>query len=233
MSRRAPSLTGTRISSRFSPGSNRSRWDKGPGSALAPLAYARTVSDGVPVTGPAAVLVGRESERAQIDAFVASVPSEQSSLTIIGESGIGKTALWRYAIASSRDHGFRVLISTTGRRGDAAVRHRLDRPVRAGRSPGGIRRSRRSDRGWPRRTRGPQGYRRGATCGARHRRRSMVGLVLGTFAPIRPPPSGNHRATRRRDDASARGSAGGSSRGGLHPSCRATAHRRAGAAQPR
>ena len=34
-----------------------------------------------------------------------------SSLTVIGGSGIGKTALWRYAVAKAREQGFRVLVS--------------------------------------------------------------------------------------------------------------------------
>ncbi len=34
-----------------------------------------------------------------------------SSLTVIGGSGIGKTALWRYAVAWAREQGFRVLLS--------------------------------------------------------------------------------------------------------------------------
>ena len=38
-------------------------------------------------------------------------PGGPSSLTVIGGSGIGKTALWRYAAAKAREQGFRVLVS--------------------------------------------------------------------------------------------------------------------------
>ena len=63
------------------------------------------------MAGPTTELIGRESEQARIDAFMTTVPGAPSSLTVTGDSGIGKTALWRYAIARGREQGFRVLVS--------------------------------------------------------------------------------------------------------------------------
>jgi DNA-binding NarL/FixJ family response regulator len=56
-------------------------------------------------------VVGRVAERARIDDFVATVPDGARALTIRGESGIGKTVLWRHGIQRARDAGFRVLVT--------------------------------------------------------------------------------------------------------------------------
>ena len=65
----------------------------------------------VPATDRASEVVGRESEQAGIDAFNAAIPNGVRLLTIRGEPGIGKTALWRDAIARCRATGFQVLVT--------------------------------------------------------------------------------------------------------------------------
>jgi hypothetical protein len=69
------------------------------------------VSEGAPTPGITSELVGREPECARIDHFLTSIPEGPSALTIVGGPGVGKTALWRFAIASARARGFWVLIS--------------------------------------------------------------------------------------------------------------------------
>ncbi len=56
-------------------------------------------------------VVGRVAERARIDAFVASLPHGARALTVRGESGIGKTILWRHGVQLAREAEFQVLIS--------------------------------------------------------------------------------------------------------------------------
>ncbi len=61
------------------------------------------------VAGPG--IVGREPERARLEAFVASVPSGARALLVRGEPGIGKTVLWRSAVAAGREAGYTVLVT--------------------------------------------------------------------------------------------------------------------------
>ena len=65
----------------------------------------------VPATDRVSEVVGRESERTRIEAFNAAFPNGVRFLTIRGEPGIGKTALWRDAIAGCRAAGFQVLVT--------------------------------------------------------------------------------------------------------------------------
>ncbi len=53
-------------------------------------------------------LVGREVEVARVDAFVRAVSTGMRALVIRGDIGIGKTALWRHAVASARAAGIDV-----------------------------------------------------------------------------------------------------------------------------
>jgi DNA-binding NarL/FixJ family response regulator len=66
------------------------------------------------VTDPSAsdrslAVIGREAERASIEGFVRSVRDGACSLVFRGESGIGKSTLWRLARERCRDAGIRVL----------------------------------------------------------------------------------------------------------------------------
>ncbi len=56
-------------------------------------------------------VVGRESERARIDVFTAALDEGSSALSVRGESGIGKTTLWRYGVERCRRAGFNVLVT--------------------------------------------------------------------------------------------------------------------------
>jgi DNA-binding CsgD family transcriptional regulator len=56
-------------------------------------------------------VVGREPERARIDAFADSLNDGARALTVRGESGIGKTTLWRYGVERCRGAGFNVLVT--------------------------------------------------------------------------------------------------------------------------
>ena len=61
--------------------------------------YTRGVGDAAaPAAGRAAQVVGREAEKARLDAFAAALPAGPRALTIRGEPGAGKTALWRHAV---------------------------------------------------------------------------------------------------------------------------------------
>ena len=68
------------------------------------------MTEGLP-TAATTELVGREAERARIDRFIASISAGPSALSIGGGPGVGKTALWRFAISDARARGHRVLIS--------------------------------------------------------------------------------------------------------------------------
>src|SRR5262245_39464510 len=72
------------------------------------------MSDGAPTPAAATALVGREQEVGRIDRSLSDVPDGPSALTIVGEAGIGKTALWRDGLARARDRGYRVLVSRPG-----------------------------------------------------------------------------------------------------------------------
>jgi hypothetical protein len=56
-------------------------------------------------------VVGREAERARTDAFAAAVPEGSRALIVRGESGIGKTTIWRYGVVLCRRAGFTVLVT--------------------------------------------------------------------------------------------------------------------------
>ena len=56
-------------------------------------------------------LVGREHERARVQAFVAALPAEPRALLLRGAPGIGKTAVWRLALQSCTHAGFEVLVT--------------------------------------------------------------------------------------------------------------------------
>ena len=58
------------------------------------------------------ILVGREAERARIDAFVATAAGGPRALVIEGEAGIGKTTLWRHAVERCRELGLEVLLTS-------------------------------------------------------------------------------------------------------------------------
>jgi DNA-binding CsgD family transcriptional regulator len=57
------------------------------------------------------VVVGREAERVRVDTFAAALPHGARSLTITGEAGIGKTALWRHAVERCRAAEYLVLVT--------------------------------------------------------------------------------------------------------------------------
>jgi hypothetical protein len=59
--------------------------------------------------GPA--IVGREPELGRLEAFVAAVPGGARALLVRGEPGIGKTVLWRSAVAAAREAGYTVLVT--------------------------------------------------------------------------------------------------------------------------
>ncbi|MGB5187805.1 MAG: AAA family ATPase, partial [Acidimicrobiia bacterium] len=56
-------------------------------------------------------LVGRDPERARIEACLASLTAGQHALVIRGVAGIGKTALWRHAVDHCRTARFNVLVA--------------------------------------------------------------------------------------------------------------------------
>ena len=57
-------------------------------------------------------LVGREREVADLTAFLAAARSRPTSLLLVGDAGLGKTALLSAAAAHARELGFRVLSAT-------------------------------------------------------------------------------------------------------------------------
>jgi DNA-binding CsgD family transcriptional regulator len=60
------------------------------------------------------VLVGRQEELAAIEAFLAGVGSASSALFLEGETGIGKTRLWKRGVERAREGGLRVLSTRPG-----------------------------------------------------------------------------------------------------------------------
>ena len=54
-------------------------------------------------------LVGRERELVQLHEFLENALEEPQALLLEGEPGIGKTTLWRVAVESARERGFRAL----------------------------------------------------------------------------------------------------------------------------
>lgn len=69
---------------------------------------AELVDDGPP-RGSAADLPGRDRELARIRAFVDDPRTDPSLLLLVGEAGIGKSALWQRAVSHAQDVGARVL----------------------------------------------------------------------------------------------------------------------------
>jgi DNA-binding CsgD family transcriptional regulator len=57
-------------------------------------------------------LVGRDREVAAVDAFIEGNETGARILLLEGEPGIGKTTLWRAAVAAARERGFAVITST-------------------------------------------------------------------------------------------------------------------------
>ena len=62
-------------------------------------------------TVPSFELVGREDELARLRSFVETLEQGPSALVVRGEPGIGKTMLWREAVALAREDGIRVLVT--------------------------------------------------------------------------------------------------------------------------
>ena len=60
---------------------------------------------------PSFELVGRGREHARLVDFAARVRERSAALLIRGEPGIGKTILWREAVAAAEREGSRVLVS--------------------------------------------------------------------------------------------------------------------------
>jgi len=54
-------------------------------------------------------VVGRENELSRLDAFMDDVPEGPAVLLLEGESGIGKTTLWKRGVTTAADRGWRVL----------------------------------------------------------------------------------------------------------------------------
>src|SRR5437870_913067 len=59
-----------------------------------------------------AKLVGRDRERAAVEAFLDADDSGARILLLEGEAGIGKTTVWRAAVEAGRQRGFAVLAAT-------------------------------------------------------------------------------------------------------------------------
>jgi predicted ATPase len=55
------------------------------------------------------LLTGRESEIALLDAFVAGFVGGPSSLSLVGEAGVGKSILWAHAVEAAREAEIQVL----------------------------------------------------------------------------------------------------------------------------
>src|SRR5687768_10328654 len=80
--------------------------------ALAPAPHNRSMSRGGDVLAQGFTgLIGRDAERAQVDAFVAAVAERPRTLVIKGEAGIGKTTLWKHAVERCREAGVEVLLT--------------------------------------------------------------------------------------------------------------------------
>jgi DNA-binding CsgD family transcriptional regulator len=54
-------------------------------------------------------LTGRERETTLLDAFVARFVSDPSSLSLVGEAGVGKSILWTHAVEAAREAKIKVL----------------------------------------------------------------------------------------------------------------------------
>ena len=60
-------------------------------------------------SGPVTTLVERHEERSAARALLDSLDDGPRALLIEGEPGIGKTAVWRAALADAEARGYRVL----------------------------------------------------------------------------------------------------------------------------
>src|SRR6266511_4890466 len=56
-------------------------------------------------------LIGRKAEIAFLSRFLDDVPAGPCALVLEGEPGIGKTTLWKWAVAAARERSFKVLSS--------------------------------------------------------------------------------------------------------------------------
>jgi DNA-binding CsgD family transcriptional regulator len=59
----------------------------------------------------AAVLIGRDGERDALEGFLGAVREGSRTMLIEGQPGIGKTALWKWAVGAATERGYRVLCS--------------------------------------------------------------------------------------------------------------------------
>ncbi|MEU9126684.1 AAA family ATPase [Kitasatospora sp. NPDC048540] len=76
--------------------------------------------DRTPDTPPGS-LVGRSPDLARFDDFIAGIPDAGGSVVLLGEPGVGKTALLDAAAAKARARGLRVLQATGGSAPASAV----------------------------------------------------------------------------------------------------------------
>jgi len=64
-----------------------------------------------PAADTTSELIGRQNELDYVERFVGDVRTGTHGLVVFGEPGIGKTALWRHAIARCREAGCQLLIT--------------------------------------------------------------------------------------------------------------------------
>ncbi len=83
------------------------RGDRAPGRP----AYTRRVGEPPAPIDAIQPLVGRDRERSLLDAYAARLADGPSGFVLRGESGIGKTALWRAAVVALRADGRQVLVA--------------------------------------------------------------------------------------------------------------------------
>jgi DNA-binding CsgD family transcriptional regulator len=69
------------------------------------------LSQNVGMSIAGAELVGRDAERASVLACLADEPVGARAVLLVGEAGIGKTAVWDWATRRCRDDGWQVLVS--------------------------------------------------------------------------------------------------------------------------
>ena len=55
------------------------------------------------------MLFGRDAERAHLEQLLDAVASGPAGCILEGNAGIGKTTVWRAAVESARERGYRVL----------------------------------------------------------------------------------------------------------------------------
>jgi DNA-binding CsgD family transcriptional regulator len=59
----------------------------------------------------AGLVVGRETELAEVEGFLDSIEEGFAALVLEGEPGIGKTTVWEEAVSRARQRGYRTLVS--------------------------------------------------------------------------------------------------------------------------